>query len=149
MCVHKILLFVHIVPDPTVVVSPLTPLEDAMVGDHLQINCIVTTISGVERDDVIIVWSGPPGEGSAEGPINSVLGGRVTFPSEVTNGGGNNFTSALNISYVMEGDEGTYTCDVMILNATGTDSVEIGNLPSQFVVYYYYDILYVLYSQKS
>ena len=125
----------HIVPEPTVVISPLMPLEDVMVGDHLQINCIVTTISGVESESVIIVWSGPPGEGTAEGPITSVLGGRVTF-SNVTDSGGNNFTSTLNISYVMEGDEGTYTCDVMILNATGTDSIEIENLPSQSVVYY-------------
>ena len=119
-----------------------------MVSDHLQINCIVTTISGVEPESVIIVWSGPPGGGSSEGPITSVLGGRVTYPSEVTDGGGNNFTSALNISYAMEGDEGTYTCDVIILNATGTDSVEIENLPSQSVVYYYYDILNVLYGIK-
>ena len=118
-----------------VVISPLTPLEDAMVGDHLQINCIVTTISGVGPESVIIVWSGPSGEDTAESPITSVFGGRVTF-TDVTDGGGNNLTSTLNISYVMEGDEGTYTCDVMILNATGTDSIEIGNLPSQSVVYY-------------
>ena len=117
----------YTVPDPTVAISPPTLLEDAMVGDHLQINCIVTTISGVEPESVIIVWSGPPGEGS-EGLITSVLDGRVTLYA--TDGGGNNFTSSLIISYVMEGDEGTYTCDVMILNATGTDSIEIENLPS-------------------
>ena len=110
------------------------PLEDAMVGDHLRIICIVTANVGVELQSVIIVWSGPPGEGS-EGPIDSVLGGRVTF-TDVKDLGGNNFTSTLNISYVMEGDEGTYTCDVMILNATGTDSIEILNLSSQSVVYY-------------
>ena len=111
------------------------PLEDAMVGDHLQINCIVTTISGVEPESVIIIWSGPPGEGFAGDPISSEIGGRVTF-SDAADGGGNNFTSTLSISYAMEGDEGTYTCNVMILNATGTASIEIENLPRQFVVYY-------------
>ena len=48
---------------------------------------------------------------------------RVTI--SLTTSSGNTYTSSLQFTYLMEGDEGTYTCSVMILNASGSDSVEI------------------------
>ena len=38
---------------------------------------------------------------------------------------GNNYTSSLQFTYLMKGDEGTYTCNVMILETNGLQSVEL------------------------
>jgi len=39
--------------------------------------------------------------------------------------------STLNFMYLMEGDEGTYTCNVMILETSGSASVELQALTSE------------------
>jgi len=38
---------------------------------------------------------------------------------------GNNFTSNLQFTYLMEGDEGMYTCNVMILETNGSNTREM------------------------
>ena len=70
----------------------------------------------------MISWMGP--------------GGSITNDSGVTisptTSSGNNFTSYLQFIYLMEGDEGTYTCNVMILQTNGSQSVELQSLASKF-----------------
>jgi len=44
----------------------------------------------------------------------------------------NDYISTLEFTYLMEGDEGIYTCDVMILETTGSDFIEINNLTGKF-----------------
>ena len=83
------------------------------------INCTVSTVSGVEPNLVMISWMEPGG-----GSIMSHS--RVTISS--TTSSGNNYTSSLQFTYLMEGDEGTYTCNVMILETNGSQSVEIQSL---------------------
>ena len=112
----------HTVPTPTVTISPSGPIQGAMVGSHLVINCIVSTVSGVESSSVMISWIGP--------------GGVITNDSRVTisptTSSGNTYTSSLQFTYLMEGDEGMYTCNVMILETSGSQSVELQLLISKF-----------------
>ena len=89
------------------------------MGSPQVINCTVSTVSGVESSSVMISWMGPGG-----GSI--VNDSRVTISS--TTSSGNNYTSSLQFTYLMEGDESTYTCNVMILVASGSDSVELQSL---------------------
>jgi len=42
-----------------------------------------------------------------------------------TSGSGNNYTSSLQFMYLMEGDEGTYECNVMILETNESLSVKL------------------------
>ena len=49
-----------------------------------------------------------------------------------TSGSGNNYTSSLQFMYLMEGDEGTYECNVMILETNVSNSVEMINNMSKF-----------------
>jgi len=90
-----------------------------MVGSPQDIQCIVSTVSGVELSSVMISWMGPGGE-----PIAN--DSRVTISP--TTSSGYNFTSSLQFTYLMEGDEGMYTCNVMILETSAKDTLEINGL---------------------
>ena len=114
-----------IVPTPTVTISPPGPIQGAMVGSPQVINCMVSTVSGVESSSVIISWMGP--------------GGVITNDSRVTisptTSSVNTYTSSLQFTYLMEGDEDTYTCNVMILDTSGSQSVELQSLTSKLQVH--------------
>ena len=108
-----------VVPNILITTLPSGPIQGAMVGSPQDIQCIVSTVSGVELSSVMISWMGPGG-------------GSITNDSRVTinptTSSGNNFTSRLQFTYLMEGDEGMYTCNVMILEAASTNVVEIAEL---------------------
>ena len=108
----------HIVPTPTITLSPSGPIQRAMVGSPQVINCTVSTVSGVESSSVMISWMGPAGSITNDS--------RMTISP--TTSSGNTYTSSLQFTYLMEGDEGTYTCNVMTLDTGGSQSVEIQSL---------------------
>ena len=114
----------HTVLTPTITISPSGPIQGAMVGSPQVINCTVSTISGMESSSVMISWMGP--------------GGVITNDSRVTisptTSSGNTYTSSLQFTYLMEGDKGTYTCNVMILETSGSQSVELQSLTSKFLL---------------
>ena len=109
------------VPPPTVTISPSGPIQGAMVGDPQMVQCTVSTVSGVESSSVMISWMGP--------------GGDITIDSRVTINPttGTGLMSTLNFMYLMEGDEGTYTCNVMILEISGSASVVLETLTGEFL----------------
>ena len=95
------------VPDPTIKISPSGPIQGAMVGNPQDIQCIVSTVDGVESSSVMISWMGPGG-------VSITNGSRVTISP--TTSSGNNYTSSLQFTYLMEGDEGVYIITVVILD---------------------------------
>ena len=99
---------------PTVTISPSGPIQGAMVGSPQMIQCTVSTVSGVESSSVMISWMGPGGD-----TITS--DSRVTI--NPTTSSGNTYTSSIQFTYLMEGDEGTYMCNVMILETSESVSV--------------------------
>ena len=104
------------VSTPNVTIPPSGPIQGAMVGSPQVINC---TVSGVESSLVIISWMRPGG--------GSIMNdSRVTISP--TTSSGNTYTSSLQFTYLMEGDEGTYTCNVMILDTSVSQSVELQSL---------------------
>ena len=107
------------VPAPTVTISPSGPIQGSMVGSPQVINCTVSTVSGVQSSSVMISWTEPGG-----GSIMS--DSRMTVSP--TTSSGNTYTSSLQFTYLMEGDEGTYTCNVMILETSGSQTVELQSL---------------------
>ena len=93
------------------------------MGSPQVINCTVSTVSGVESSSVMISWMGPGGNITA-------TYGRVSIGS-VSAGGNNMYTRSLQFTYLMEGDEDMYTCIVMILETSGSQSVELQSLTSK------------------
>ena len=93
-----------------------------MIGSPQDIQCIVSTVSGVELSSVMISWMGPGGESITNDS-------RVTISP--TTSSGSNYTSNLQFTYLMEGDEGMYTCNVMILDAMNVQIAEIESSSSK------------------
>ena len=117
------LLCIYIVPYINVATLPSSPIQGAMVGSPQDIQCIVSTVSGVELSSVMISWMGLGGES-------------ITNDSRViispTTSSGNNYTGSLQFTYLMEGDEGMYICNVMILNIVKSDFIDIYNLTGKY-----------------
>ena len=111
---------------PNIVILPFGPIQGAVVGSPQDIQCIVSTVSGVELSSVMISWMGPGGESITNDS-------RVTISP--TTSSGNNYTSSLQFTYLMEGDEGMYTCNVMILDTSGSTSVQLSTLTSKPIVF--------------
>ena len=110
------------VPIPTITTLPSGPIQRAMVGSPQDIQCIVSTVSGVELSSVMISWMGPGGESITNDS-------RVIISPTISSG--NNYTSNLQFTYLMEGDEGIYTCNVTILETTVKSIVEIFTLTGE------------------
>ena len=85
----------------------------------------MSTVSGVDLNSVMITWIGPNG-------IHITSNSRMIV-NPVTSIG-YNYTSGLHFIYLMEGDEGTYTCKVMILESTKTGVIELGNLTCKYIM---------------
>jgi len=94
-----------------------------MVGSPQGIECIVNTVSGVDFSSVMISWMGPKGNVTADNT-------RVLI--NPTTSIGNNYISSLHFIYLMEGDEGIYTCNVMILETIQSGLVKLGNLSCKY-----------------
>ena len=105
-------LSMYVAPIPTVSFTPPSPIQRA-VGSTLTIECRVNADPGVST--VSISWTGPGG------PI--VNNTRMTINPTIRIG--NIFTSNLSFTYLMENDDGSYTCNWMILTTSGSQSVEL------------------------
>ena len=116
----------HTAPSFMVAIALEPPTNQPRVGMSVDIVCTVSTVSGVESSSVMISWTGPGG-GSGEGPI--INDSRVSISSITSSG--NNYTSSVQFTYLMEGDEGSYTCTVMILENIGSTSYTLPLLISK------------------
>ena len=125
MCVFAVTTYnlIFVVPTFSVTVTSADSLQGVVVGDTLDIYCTAeVAFNGVESSSVVFVWLGPEGI-----PIRN--SSRVTISP--TNSFPNTFNSTLHFSYLMEGDDGRYTCNVMILRANQSESIELGRLNSK------------------
>ena len=122
---YALFYYVLLVPIPTISFTP-DHIQGAMVGSLQDIQCIVTTVNGVELSSVMISWMGPGGESITNDS-------RVTISP--TTSSGNNYTSTLQFTYLMEEDEGMYTCNVMILETTGLESTDLNNLTGELILF--------------
>ena len=115
----------HVFVGPTFNIVPSSPIQGDLVGSPQVINCTVSTVNGLESSSVMISWMGPGG-----GSI--ISDSRVTISP--TTSSGNTYISSLQFTYLMEGDEGTYTCNVMILETNRSESVDIGPLRGKYCI---------------
>ena len=112
-----------VVPQPTVTFQPPSPIQD-IVGNFLTVECRVDIVSGVSSNSVMISWSKP-------GRVGSIMNNsRISIIP--TTSSGNVFTSSLQFTYLTEGTKGNYTCNWMILQSSGSETVEL-QLTSKFL----------------
>ena len=114
---------------------PSGPIQGAMVGSPLMIQCTVDKISGVESSSVMISWMGPGGD-------TITNDSRVTI--NPTTSSSNTYTSSIQFTYLMEGDEGTIMCNVVRLGINGSASVVLETLTSKSYMYLIFFLLSML-----
>jgi len=107
------------VPTPDVSIVPFSPIQGAIVGSPQEIHCTIGTVGGVELSSVMISWMGPGGDTIRNDS-------RVTISQIISIN--NDYINTLEFTYLKEGDEGIYTCEVMILETTASDYITIKNL---------------------
>ena len=105
-----------------IIISPAGPIQGAMVGSPQVIVCTVNTFNEVQSSSVVISWFGPNG--------NNIMNASRVIISPTTSSA-NTYTSSLQFMYLMEGDEGTYTCNVTILQISESQSVTLSSLNSK------------------
>ena len=108
----------HTVSIPTVTISPSGPIQGAMVNSPQVINCIVTEVIGVESSSVMIAWIGPNG-------VDVMNNSRTIFLDPTPSNGDTTYTSSLQFTYLIEGDNGTYSCNFMAGEISVSQSVEL------------------------
>ena len=91
-----------------------------MVGSPQVMECLVSIVVGVDPSIVMISWTGPSG---------SIMNDSRTIIDPTINDD-NNYTNVLQFTYLMEEDEGEYTCIVTILETSEMNSVQLENLAS-------------------
>ena len=77
--------------------------------------------------DVVFEWTGP--EGNSITNDNRVMISQTTFDNNDT------YTSNLQFAYLMEGDEGKYTCTITlmsVMSVSGSDLTQISNLIGRY-----------------
>ena len=107
-----------------------------MVGHSYSFHCIANfTFNGVENKSVQFEWLRSTG-------VTATKNNRITISQTISSV--NTFTSTLQFSYLMEGDEGNYTCNVMILRTTEIETIKLGE-PEGEIVVYTYCVVYFIY----
>ena len=86
------------------------------MGSPQVINCIVTEVSGVIPNSGIIIWIGPNGD---------IMNSSRTMIMEAYNSDDDTYSSSLGITYLMERDNGTYTCNFIAGEISVSQSVEL------------------------
>ena len=100
-----------------------------MVGSPQDIQCIVSTVNGVDSSLVMIGWMGPNGSYASNSRITIKMDGMANH---------NTYNSTLQFDYLMEGDEGVYTCSVTILDTVNLQTTKIESLTSKHCAYRIY-----------
>ena len=116
VCILINVIALHTVPPPNVTISPSGLIQGAVVGSPQVINCIVNEVSEVVPNSGIIVWSGPNGD---------IMNSSRIMIMEAYNSDDNTNTSSLQFTYLMEGDNGTYTCNFMAGEISVSQSVDL------------------------
>ena len=98
------------------------------MGSPHVINCTVSTVSGLNSTLVIFSWRGPGG-GAIMNNNRMIINPTTTSSNNFTSS--NYYTSNLQFTYLMEGDEGNYTCNITIDDASGSQSVKLQSLTSK------------------
>ena len=117
LAMHNVL-----VPVPRISLQPSGYLQ-GVVGEMQDITCSVTITSTIDPDSVELTWT------NADSIITADNG--VTIITNITeNPFSFAYTTIIQFAYLMEGDEGNYTCNVEVDDMMESRSIVLENLRS-------------------
>ena len=111
-----------LVPVPRISLQPSGYLQ-GVVGEMQDITCSVTITSTIDPDSFELIWT------NADSIITA--DNRVTIITNITeNPFSFTYTTIIQFAYLMEGDEGNYTCNVEVDDMMESRSIILENLRS-------------------
>ena len=109
-------------PDLRISIQPSGYLQ-GVVGEMQVITCSITITSTIDPDSVDLTWT------NADSIITA--DNRVTIITNITeNPSSFTYTTIIQFAYLMEGDEGNYTCNVEVDDMMESNSITLDNLRS-------------------
>ena len=116
-----IVYYLTVVPIPRILFEPSGFLQ-GVVGEMQDIICSVTISSALDSDSVQLTWTS---NGSTIMTDNRV----TIIPTNITdNPFSFTYTTTIQFAYLMEGDEGSYTCNIVVDEMMESRSVTLQNL---------------------
>ena len=88
------------------------------------ITCSITITSAIDPDSVELTWTNADSIITADNRVTIMPTNITENPFSFT------YTTTIQFAYLMEGDEGNYTCNVEVNNMTESHSTTLGNLRS-------------------
>ena len=117
MAIHNVL-----VPVPRISLQPSGYLQ-GVVGEMQDITCSVTITSTIDPDSVELTWTNADSIITADSTV-TIITNITENPFSFT------YTTIIRFAYLMEGDEGNYTCNVEVDDMMESRSITLENLRS-------------------
>ena len=95
-----------------------------VVGDMQDIICLVTITSAIDPNLVELTWTHDNNNVTTDNRVTIIPTNITENPSSFT------YTTTIQFAYLMEGDEGNYTCKVSADNMIKSHSIVLQNLRS-------------------
>ena len=119
---HQLTLFLlFLVPSPRVSFQPSGFLQ-GVIGEMQDIICSVTVTSELDPNSVELTWT------NADSIITTDSRVTITPTSVTVNPSSFEYTTTIRIAYLIEGDEGIYTCNVAVGGLMKFHSTTLQNL---------------------
>ena len=94
-----------------------------VAGEMQVITCSITITSTIDPDSVDLTWTNADSIISADNRV-TIITNITENPSSFT------YTTIIQFAYLMEGDEGNYTCNVEVDDMMESNSITLDNLRS-------------------
>ena len=121
-----VIFYLFIVPVPRISLQPSGYLQ-GVVGEMQDITCSVTITSEIDPDSVDLTWKLDDNIITTDN--------RVTIITNITeNPFSFTYTTIIQFAYLMEGDEGNYTCNVEVDDMMESRSIVLENLRSMQIL---------------
>ena len=109
-----------IVPSPRISFQPI----EGVIGEMQDIICSVTITSAIDPNSVELTWTNNDSIITADNRVTRIPTNITENPSSFT------YTTTIQFTYLMEGDEGNYTCNVTVDDMMESHSTTLQNLKS-------------------
>ena len=111
-------------PIPRISFQPNDYLQ-GVVGEMQDITCSVTITSSIDPDSVELTWANADSIITADNRVTIIISTNITEnPFSFT------YTTTIQFAYLMEGDEGNYTCILEVDDMIESHSITLENLRS-------------------
>ena len=119
-------MYFSIVPSPRISLQP-SGFFSGTIGQMQDLICSVTITSAIDPNSVQLIWL------DSENIITSDNRVTVTPTNITSNAFSFTYTTVLQFAYLMEGDEGNYTCNLVADDMFESQTVRLQNFRSMYV----------------